>query len=187
MLRSLVGSEMCIRDRQYRESRMAELLDQQKREKFGQLFQVKQDEYVKQITEASQELGATPVFVHLYQDYIPECKLLNECWRELARRHKHIKFVCIRSTDANADFPDSALPTQLVYLNGIVADRTVGFKSHGGDPFTPDGLEWLYAQKGWCQTELEEDPFERVTMHVLAKKHNKTLRNRVGYDSEDSD
>merc|ERR1711907_578997 len=173
---------------QYRESRMAELMEQQRKEKFGELYSVSQVEYVKEVTEASKGPGETPVFVHLYQDYIPECKLLNECWRELARRHKHIKFVKIRATDANAEYPDSALPTQLVYRMGVVVDRAVAFKTHGGDPFTPDGLEWLYAQKGWCQTELEQDPFERLTMHRLAKKHNKSLRHRVGYDSEsDSD
>lgn len=172
----------------YRESRMAELMDQQRKEKFGDLYSVKQDEYVREISDASKELGDIPVFVHLYQDYIPECKLLNECWKELAYRHKHIKFVKIRSTDANADYPDSALPTTLVYLGGVVIDRAVGFKTHGGDPFTPDGLEWLYAGKGWMKTELEQDPFERLTMHRLAKKHNKSLRQRVGYDSEsDSD
>merc|ERR1711977_430190 len=87
----------------YRESRMAELLEKQQKEKFGEVYAVKQDEYVREITDASKELGDTPVFVHLYQDYIPECKLLNECWKELAYRHKHIKFVKIRATDANAD------------------------------------------------------------------------------------
>eukprot|EP00656_Telonema_subtile_P058361 TRINITY_DN9866_c0_g2_i2.p1 TRINITY_DN9866_c0_g2~~TRINITY_DN9866_c0_g2_i2.p1 ORF type:complete len:216 (+),score=71.39 TRINITY_DN9866_c0_g2_i2:202-849(+) len=63
---------------QYRESRMAELMVKQQKEKFGHLYGVKQDEYVREITDASKALGATPVFVHLYQDYIPECKLLNQ-------------------------------------------------------------------------------------------------------------
>merc|ERR1711959_587231 len=57
---------------QYREARMAELMEQQRKEKFGELYSVSQVEYVKEITEASKELGETPVFVHLYQDYIPE-------------------------------------------------------------------------------------------------------------------
>ena len=57
---------------------MAELMEQQRKEKFGDLYSVKQDEYVKEISDASKALGEIPVFVHLYQDYIPECKLLNE-------------------------------------------------------------------------------------------------------------
>eukprot|EP00657_Telonema_sp_P-1_P010654 TRINITY_DN517_c0_g1_i2.p2 TRINITY_DN517_c0_g1~~TRINITY_DN517_c0_g1_i2.p2 ORF type:complete len:182 (-),score=86.06 TRINITY_DN517_c0_g1_i2:134-679(-) len=41
----------------YRESRMAELMEQQLNERFGQLYGVKQDEYVREITEASKKLG----------------------------------------------------------------------------------------------------------------------------------
>jgi len=171
----------------YRESRMAELMERQLAEKFGDVYGVKQDEYVREITEASKALGDTPVFVHLYQDYIPECKLLNMVWQELAVRHKEVKFTKIRATDANAEYPDEALPTVLVYRHGMVVDRSVAFKTHGGDPFTPDGLEWLYASNGWMQTEMTEDPFSRLTMHMLAKKHNKKLRNRVGYESESDD
>ena len=59
----------------YREQRMGELLEKQQKERFGEVVHVKQDEYVKEITEASQ--GETVVFVHLYQDSIPECKRLN--------------------------------------------------------------------------------------------------------------
>jgi len=169
----------------YREQRMGELLEKQQKEKFGEVVHVKQDEYVKEITEASQ--GETVVFVHLYQDSIPECKRLNMVMTELAHRHKAVKFTKIRATDANAEYPDSALPTLLVYRLGMVVDRMVAFKTHGGDPFTADGLEWTFAQKNYMETELEVDPFERLTMHRLAKKHDKGKRRCVGYDSSDSE
>lgn len=170
---------------QYREARMAELMEKQQKEKFGSLIHVKQDEYVREITEASQ--GETVVFVHLYQDYVPECKRLNMVLAELASRHKAVKFTKIRSTDANAEYPDSALPTLIVYRAGVVVDRMVAFKTHGGDPFTADGLEWNFSQKGYMETELECDPFERLTMHRLQKKHDKARRQCVGYDSDESD
>lgn len=169
----------------YREQRMAELMEKQQKEKFGSVIHVKQDEYVREITEASQ--GETVVFVHLYQDAIPECKRLNMVMTELAHRHRAVKFTKIRATDANAEYPDSALPTLLVYRMGQVVDRMVAFKTHGGEPFTADGLEWNFAAKGWMETELEVDPFERLTMHRLQKKHDKGRRNRIGYDSDSSD
>jgi hypothetical protein len=169
----------------YREQRMGELLEKQQKERFGEVVHVKQDEYVREITEASQ--GETVVFVHLYQDSIPECKRLNMVMAELAYRQRAVKFTKIRATDANAEYPDSALPTLLVYRGGQVVDRMVAFKTHGGDPFTADGLEWNFAQKGYMETELEEDPFARLTMHRLQKKHDKGKRSCIGYDSSDSD
>ena len=41
-----------------------------------------------------------------------------------------------------------------------VLHAKVALKSNGGNPVTADGLEWRFAQQGFMQTELEEDPFK---------------------------
>ena len=37
-----------------------------------------------------------------------------------------------RCQDANAEYPDKALPTMVVYKNGDVLDRVVSMKTNGG-------------------------------------------------------
>jgi len=166
----------------YRAARLAEMREAQVKNKFGGLVHVTAQDYVKEVTNHEGDL----VVVHLYQEYIPECKRLNEVLQELSTRHKQVKFCKIKSTDANAEYPDKALPTMVIYKNGDVLDRVVSMKTNGGNPITADGLEWRFAQQGFVNTDLEEDPFKDMTFAKMRILHGHKGQS-VGYDESDSD
>ena len=127
------------------------------------------------------------VFVHLYQDYIPECVVLNRVLEELSLRHKNCKFCKVKASDANADYPDKALPTLVVYKSQDVLDRVVSMRTNAGRPIDADGLEWRFAQQGFMTTEQVEDPFQDVSMSQLRILHGHGTKGKVGYNGSDSD
>lgn len=96
---------------------MAELQKAAQRNKYGYMFSIARSEYIRQVTEASQEL---PVVVFLYKDRYPlneilivtliftivDCKILKEVLDRVAERQPMVKFVQMISTDCIADYPD---------------------------------------------------------------------------------
>lgn len=168
----------------YREARLREMKESQAKNKFSGLTHVTAQDYVQEVTNA--EEGIT-VILHLYQDYVPECTRLNEVLQELSLRHKEVKFCKIKSKDANADYPDSCLPTLLIYKDGQVLDRVVALKKNGGQPVTADGLEWRLAQQGFVKTELEEDPFKDLSFAKMRVLHGQKARMVGDGDSSDED
>jgi len=168
----------------FRAQRLAEMKAESEKNKFGRLTHVTAQDYVKEVTQCDASLL---VVVHLYQDYVVECQRLNQVMEELSYRHKDVKFCKIKSTDANAEYPDHALPTLVVYKGGDVLDRVVSLKTNGGHPVTADGLEWRFAQQGFMKTELEEDPFKDMSltkMRVLHGAKGKMVGNLSDSDSD---
>ena len=59
------------------------------------MFEITREEYVPEVTEVSKE---TFVVLHLYQDYIEECVLMNRILEQLAEQYPNVKFVKIVAT-----------------------------------------------------------------------------------------
>ena len=60
----------------------------------------------------------TFVILHLYQNYIEKCNLINQHMNTLAKEYTDIKFTKILSTRCIENFPDSNLPCVIIYKNG---------------------------------------------------------------------
>ena len=85
--------------------------------KFGYLITITRSEFIRQVTEASQE---SPVVVFLYKDEYPtnstgmqsltntieDCKILKEVLDQVSARQPMVKFVQMISTDCIKDYPD---------------------------------------------------------------------------------
>lgn len=56
--------------------------------------------------------------VHLYQDSVIECRLLEETLLQIAVKFKYIKFLKIKSTQAVENWPDRNLPSLFLYHEG---------------------------------------------------------------------
>merc|ERR1711988_698178 len=170
----------------YRAQRLTEMRARAAKEKFGSLMHLAASDYVDEVTQAPTD---QVVVLHLYQDYVPECARLNDVLQELSHRHKAVKFCKIKSNDANAGYPDEALPTLMVYQGGNMLDQVTALKTNGGHPVTVDGLEWRLAQQGFVKTELEEDPFKDLSLTKMRVLHGARGRqgSRVGYDSDGTD
>jgi hypothetical protein len=100
------------------------------------------------------------VVVHLYQDRVEDCRVLEEVLRAVAAKFKAVKFLKIRSTSAIENWPDRNLPTLFVYRDGELRTQMLGLKKVGGKKAQARDLEWWLAQAGVVETEMEEDPRE---------------------------
>ncbi|GAW81394.1 phosducin-like protein [Plasmodium gonderi] len=61
----------------------------------------------------------TYVVIHLYSENVIACKVMNKILNEMAKRHKYIKFTKGIYNRIVENYPESKLPTILIYYNGI--------------------------------------------------------------------
>lgn len=85
---------------------------------FGSVEEISRSDFVRDVTEASR---SHPVLVYLYQSSNYECQKFGR-WlhTEAAPQNPKIKFVQIVATRCIQDYPDSNLPTLILYRNGAV-------------------------------------------------------------------
>lgn len=114
----------------YRLKRIAEMKALQQKNKFGEIYPMARDEFVKEVTEGSKEVW---VIVFLFQDYVPDSKALAEILVPLARKHKATKFLSIKADSCIENYPDRNVPTLLLYHEGNCQHRIVGIQDFGGN------------------------------------------------------
>lgn len=127
----------------YRRQRLAEMKHQLTFEKFGSVAHISKPEYQREVTEASHNAF---VVVHLYQEYLDECRILNSILNTLAARHKATKFCKIVANLCIPDYPDRNVPTLLVYYKGDVKKQLVGTQMLGNPSL--DGIEGILDRLG---------------------------------------
>ncbi|KAI9321567.1 thioredoxin-like protein [Dichotomocladium elegans] len=139
---------------EYRKKRLAELEQQEAKNKFGGVTQISKPDFVKEVTEASKECY---VVVHLFKDYIPACKLMNQHLTELAKQFKSTKFLKIVSDQCIPNYPDRNVPTLLVYGEGDIKANIVGAIAFGGMKMTTSSIRDQLAQYGAVSPEKKDD------------------------------
>lgn len=115
-----------------REKRLAELKEKQAKEKYGRVEQLKQPEFVKEVSQAGDGVWVVLLlFINRYVSCMlttthfccslllskPECQLLERCLDRLASKFRAVKFVKMISTECIPNFPDRNTPTLLLYQN----------------------------------------------------------------------
>lgn len=114
---------------QYRAQRIADLTAMQARAKFGTVTEIRADEFVAQVTDASKECT---VIALLYRPGLEQCEPALAAFPHIARRHPEVKFIRIVASDAIANYPDRLTPTVLVYRNRDIVAQLVGLTECGG-------------------------------------------------------
>lgn len=121
----------------YREKRLRELKNQARQQRvFGRLTTISVDEYADEIDE---EWANIPVIVHLYDDSIPTCKLLDEHLRGLSNKYSLAKFIRVSAIQLEFDLVES--PAILVYKNGILIANLVRIIDEVSTRFDIDEIE----------------------------------------------
>lgn len=69
------------------------------------------------------------------------CSVLRHILEELAAEYLHVKFLSMLATDCIPGYPDTNLPTVLVYHNGQCARTLVGLQPFGGSRLTPESAQ----------------------------------------------
>ncbi|KAL8429376.1 hypothetical protein Efla_001214 [Eimeria flavescens] len=164
----------------YRRRRLAELKRKQKRNRFGEVIKLERDEFVRQVTEASvvdpylesdqapsleeqrerQQQHGTWVVVHMYKDSVAACKQFNSVLERLAKRLPWIKFVKATSTEVVVNYPDTRLPTVLLYYGGNCVRQIVGVDEWGGPGLTEETVAQALRRMKVLEPEDEGSDFE---------------------------
>ncbi|KYO02359.1 putative phosducin-like protein [Plasmodium gaboni] len=72
----------------------------------------------------------THVLLHLYSENIISCKVLNNILKELAEKHKYIKFTKGVYNRIIENYPENKLPTILIYYNGTCIHQICNVLDH---------------------------------------------------------
>lgn len=129
----------------YRKQRMEELREAAAKPRYGSLEFIKSSDYVSEVSNAPPDVW---VVVLLLKDGHEGCSLLSERLRQLAAKYSGTKFVSIISTDCIKNYPDSNLPTVLVYNNKQVKATIVGLQKFGGWRCSIEDVEFALCQIG---------------------------------------
>ncbi|GBB93191.1 hypothetical protein RclHR1_02130004 [Rhizophagus clarus] len=132
----------------YREQRLKEIkgsvTTKLSKKRFGSLKEISANQYVKAIDN---EPSNVCVIVHLYENSIPQCRLLNECLIYLARKFVRAKFLRILASDL--EFDPIGLPALLVYKNGELIANLVKITEQIGEiNFDSDTVEEVLIRYG---------------------------------------
>lgn len=161
----------------YRKDRMDEIREAARKPKFGQVIEISKQNFISEVNEAPKE---TFVIIHLYQDHIVHCGLIDECMVILARKFINHKFIKIQATRCIENFRDSDCPSILIYKNSEMVKQLIACAGLlGGNKISPDTIEWVFAELKIWDTDLEENP--------LNMKHVVRREIRKNEDESDSD
>ncbi|KAI8064603.1 thioredoxin-like protein [Gongronella butleri] len=165
---------------EYRRKRLQEMHASAAKEKYGDVTQISKPDFVKEVSEASKDCY---VVVHLYQDSIPMCKLMNQHLADLAREFKATKFVKIVADQCIPNYPDRNVPTLLVYGNGDIKANLVGAIQFGGMNMTKSSLRAILAHHGALPAEKVVDPEQERKKTLYRSSATAALSS----DEEDND
>ena len=140
----------------YRQQRISELQEKNRQKVHGEVLEISRDQWTREINAAS---SLSWVFVHLYEEYVKDCVVLNRVLAELAKKHAQVKFVKIRAKTAVPDWPDGNLPAAYLYKDGAMRKQLVGSRemATGPPPFTALSVERKLVELGVLKVEDVEE------------------------------
>lgn len=174
----------------YRQQRLRELGTLQKKSKHGTVYPIAKPEYMREVTEASQQ---GPVFVNLTSSAgNVESRVLSQLWRQAAQEYGDIKFCEMRASQAIEGYPDKNCPTILVYNKGDVVKQIVTLMTVGGVKMGMSEIDKLLIEVGAIRDndmrvmrrmrDAEDAEEERIT-----NKGIKSSSDRARTDDDDDD
>ncbi|XP_014256415.1 viral IAP-associated factor homolog [Cimex lectularius] len=140
---------------EYRQKRIAEMMEQMSKARYGSVLEISGQDYVDEVNKAGEGVW---VVLHLYKTGIPLCALLNMHLAELARKYPKTKFIKSISTTCIPNFPDKNLPTIFVYFEGVMKAQYIGAAEFRREDISVEEVEWMVGKTGAIETEIKEDP-----------------------------
>eukprot|EP00356_Strombidium_inclinatum_P010065 CAMPEP_0170493296 /NCGR_PEP_ID=MMETSP0208-20121228/13664_1 /TAXON_ID=197538 /ORGANISM="Strombidium inclinatum, Strain S3" /LENGTH=204 /DNA_ID=CAMNT_0010769203 /DNA_START=125 /DNA_END=739 /DNA_ORIENTATION=+ len=118
-----------------REQRMKEMKKKQQEhieninKGHGRYMEISEDEFLPTVTKTNF------CIVHFYHKDFERCKIINMHLEQIARQHMEAKFVKIDAEKCPffvTKLQVQVLPTIVCFINGVAADRVIGFEELGG-------------------------------------------------------
>ncbi|KAJ3207009.1 hypothetical protein HK099_000369, partial [Clydaea vesicula] len=187
----------------YRRKRMQEIKDYQSKAKYGTITQISKPDYQKEVTEASKNLNPEYVVLFLFNNSLPESRLVSAYLTSIAKKYPTVKFLKIVADQCIENYPDTNVPTLLIYGRGELLANLIGINKLGGTQTNFETLEFLISSYGTFEIkkeklfkdEEEEENYRNrnnssANMFNLNNKINKKFQNETNsskFDDEDLD
>jgi len=144
---------------EYRRKRLLEMQAISLKSKFGEILEISGEDYVREVNQAGEGVW---VILHLYQQGVPLCTLINQHLSYLAKKFPQAKFIKSIATLCIKNYPDKDLPAIFVYYEGKMKKQFVGPHAFGGMNLSRDGLEWMLSETGAVKTDLDAPPKKQI-------------------------
>lgn len=168
----------------YRKQRLAELKAAKSKAKFGTILPVVKKSFVREVTEGS--ANDQWVLVIMHQEWCAKSQLLLERFKEAAKKFPAVKFMHGKATEIVENYPDHSVPTVLIYKNQDCVRQVVGAREWGDGGITAETVEWVLADIGVVETDMEEDPRTK-SAPAVSTGLSATHRRRRDDDSNSED
>lgn len=174
----------------YRAKRLQELKKETDRQTFGTQIEIIRPEFEVHVTRAPKDVI---VCITLYQNYVAESVKLINILDNVAKKHRHVKFIKMVATKCIENYMDIDVPGILFYKNGDLVDKIIpAAPIFGGAMMTQDTVEFVLAMKHIIDMEFEEDPrlkLQKMKINMVKGKDagRKRRGNEDESDSEEED
>ena len=136
----------------YQKHRMQEMLQQtEHNKKFGELFYLNNGQEL--LDAVDKEHKAVKIIVHIYENSVPACRLMNEALKVLAAVYVTVKFCSIIGSQAgmSRDFKINGVPAILIYKNGQVVGNFVRLTDDLGQEFDAEDVQSYLVEHGMLE------------------------------------
>lgn len=116
--------------------------------KFGEVLELVNETF---LTEIDNENKNVKILIHIYDQKIPECRLMNECLEQICKDYLVVKFCKIKSGEVNLSekFKKMGCPALLIYQNGELIGNFVKMNDEFGDEFCASDVENFLLEQGY--------------------------------------
>lgn len=140
----------------YRERRLQQMKQDAMRVKYGPGVKfISAADWKLEVTKAPEDVY---IIVHLFQQGIEACELIDTRLSELSAKFRTTKFVKCKASDAIKNYPDEKCPTVLVYKAGSVLKQFVGLKAFAPSVPTTDDVEWALSRLSAVESDMVDPP-----------------------------
>ncbi|KAL3284424.1 hypothetical protein HHI36_018583 [Cryptolaemus montrouzieri] len=136
----------------YQKQRMQEMLEQTNHNiKFGKLFSLSTgQEFLDAIDK---EHKSVKIVVHIYENNVEACRVMNNCLKKLCKLYTNIKFCTIVSSKAGMTnkFKIDGVPALLIYKAGNLIGNFVKLSNELGNDFLPEDVQDFLVEHGMLE------------------------------------
>ncbi|XP_015903547.1 phosducin-like protein isoform X2 [Parasteatoda tepidariorum] len=134
---------------EFKQMHMLQMMEQHGgQSKYGSVFEIKTgEEYLDAVDRADK---TTTVVIYIYNNGDKSCKLMYECFHELAAEYPEVKFCCVEVTVAGLSrhFERRGVPAILIYKNGGLMGNFIRVTDELGDEFVTSDIENYLLEHG---------------------------------------
>jgi hypothetical protein len=119
--------------------------------RFGLVRELKSDTFLSEIDKEHKDVT---VLVHIYDQKMSECRLMNKCLDIIAKDYAIVKICKVLSTEINLSdkFRKTGCPALLIYKNGELIGNFVKMIEEFGDEFCASDVENFLLEQNYLPT-----------------------------------